>query len=159
MFYSIPINIFSNDISMFLSQVKQNCWSIRSFVVFANQAVVNNAFVFCKVPIKLIFCPGQGFSHFSGFLCQNFEYSNPRFLPRANEEPSNFYPLNVQRENPLPKFRVTLITFIILDAKMHLQMSFVMIFIFISIGTVLTFIKIIIMNPHMFFQFGFCCKT
>ena len=58
MFYSIPIHIFPNDISMFLSQVKQNCWSIRSFVVFANQAVVNNAFVFCKVPIKLIFCPG-----------------------------------------------------------------------------------------------------
>ena len=67
MFDSIPIYIFSNDISMFFSQVKQNCWSIWSVVVIADQAVVNNAFMFCKVPIKLIFRPEKGSSRLSCF--------------------------------------------------------------------------------------------
>ena len=42
---------------------------------------------------------------------------------------------------------------------MYFQMSFVVIFIFISIRTILTFIKIIIMNTHMSFQFCFRCKA
>ena len=140
MFDSIPIYIFSNDISMFFSQVKQNCWSIWSVVVITDQAVVNNAFVFCKVPIKLIFCPEKGSSRLSCFYT--------KFLFEK-------YSVKI----PLPEFRVTLVTFVIFDTKMHLQMPFVMVFIFITIGAVLTLIKIIIMNPHMFFQFGFCCKT
>ena len=61
--------------------------------------------------------------------------------------------------NPLPEFCVTLVTFEILDAKMNFQMSFVVVFIFISIRTVLTFIKVVVMDPQMFFQFSFCRKA
>ena len=62
-------------------------------------------------------------------------------------------------KNSLPEFFITLVTFIIFDAKMYFEMPFVMLFIFISIWTILTFMKIIIVNLHMFLQFSFCGKA
>ena len=67
MFDSIPVHIFSNNISMFISQVKQNCWSIWSVVFVADQASKNESFMFRKMSIKLVFRPVKGSSR-SGLL-------------------------------------------------------------------------------------------
>ena len=107
MFHDTPVMMFSDNISMFRSQMTLNIIPSIGVIILTYQATVNYSFVSLVVSVQI-------------WLCKEFP--------------------------------ITLITFIIPDSEMFLQMSFIMSRIYISVMAITANVKIIIVNSMMNIQ-------
>ena len=107
-FCNTPIEVVSNNISMFFSQMRIYRSSTVNFIGFTNQTIVNNSFVLRIVCVQFTLCW---------------------------------------------KFHITLVAFEIFDAKMHFEMSLIIIPFNISKLTITAAVQVIFMNFYMINHF------